>query len=148
MSRYDKYDPVSGGFRALLAADFAPGAATVGDPLNPANYNKAFGCAMDSTGAILAPAAATFDKFCGVFIVSGPTKYAGDVLDVMTHGEIVDFDDGKYAGVVANQDWWVDPLTGLLTHTLGTVSAGTNFFYVGKTVEAGRLVVRCQRGQF
>lgn len=148
MARYDKYNPVSGGFRAVLAADWAPGAANPADPLNPANFNKPFGTFLDANGAIVAPGAATYDKFMGVHIVSGPIRYAGDVLDVMTAGEIVDFDDGKYAGVVANQEWYADPLTGLLIHTLGTVSAGTNYFYVGRTVEPGRLIVRCQRGQF
>lgn len=148
MARYDKYNPVSGGFRAVLAADFAPGAANAADPLNPANFNKVLPCFLDANGAIVAPGAAPYSKFRGVYIVSGPIKYAGDVLDVMTAGEVVDFDDGKYAGVVANQDWYADPLTGLLISVLGTVTAGTNYYYVGSTVEAGRLVVRCQRGQF
>src|SRR5882724_9646515 len=111
MARYDKYNPVSGGFRAVLAADYAPGAA------NPANFNKVFPAQMDTTGAILAPAAAVFGKFVGVFIISGLIKYAGDVIDIMTAGEIVDFDDGKQAGVVANQAWYADPATGLLTLT-------------------------------
>lgn len=148
MARYDKYNPVSGGFRAVLAADFDPGTANTADPLNPQNFNKVFPCVLNASGAILAPAAATYDKFMGVFIVSGPRRIAGDVLDVMTAGEIVDFDDGKYGGVVAGQAWYADPLTGLLISTLGTVTAATNYFYVGRTVEPGRLIVRCQRGQF
>lgn len=148
MARYDKYDPCSGGFRALLAADFDPGAATAGQPLNPANFNKPFGAALNASGALLAPAANTFDKFKGIFIYSGPLGQAGDALDIMTHGEIVDFNDGKYAGVVANQDWAVSPATGLLT-PLATLApaAGVSYFYVGHTVEPGRLVVRCQRMQ-
>jgi len=145
MARYDKYNPVSGGFRAVLAADYAPGAANPADPLNPANFNKVFPAQMDTTGAILAPAAAVFGKFVGVFIISGLIKYAGDVIDIMTAGEIVDFDDGKQAGVVANQAWYADPATGLLTLT--PPGSGVNGFYVGNTVEAGRLIVRCQKVQ-
>lgn len=133
----------------MLAADFDPGTANTADPLNPQNFNKVFPCVLNASGAILAPAAATFDKFVGVFIISGPRRIAGDVVDVMTDGEIVDFDDGKYAGVVAGQDWYAAPSSGLLAPVAGiTVTAATNNYYVGHTVEPGRLIVHCQRMQF
>ena len=145
MARYDKYDGCSGGFRALLAADFDPGAAgPVTDPLNKANFNKVFAAVLNASGQLVAPAAFTTAPCVGVFILSGPLHQAGDAVDIMTNGEIVNFDDGKYAGVVAAQDWYVDKTSGLLTHT--APAAGVNAFYVGTTVEAGRLVVRYRRG--
>lgn len=149
MARYDKYDPYSGGFRVPLAADFAPGTANANDPLNPANFNKVLPAFLNSSGQLVQPGAATYDKFVGVYIVSGPIRYAGDIVDVMTAGEIVDFNDGKYAGVVAAQDWYASPATGLAVAIAGiTATAGTNNFYIGHTVEANRLIVRCQRVQF
>lgn len=154
MSRYDKYDPMSGGTRALLANDFYAGTANAADPLNPANWNTLFGAYLDSNGAVKAPLATPVSgglgtgenptgALIGVYMVSDP-KFAGDVVDIMTQGEVVNFDDGKYTGVVAGQDWYIDKTSGFLTHT--APAAGVNAFYVGTTVEAGRLVVRFRRG--
>lgn len=142
MARYDKYNGFTGGFRAFLAADWPQGTANPSDPLNPANWNLVVPVCLDANGAVTWGAAATFDNFVGVCIVSD-NKIAGDVVDIMTHGEIVEFNDGKLAGVVAGQDWYADPATGLMTHT-ATASAA-NGFYVGHTVEPDRLIVRCQR---
>jgi hypothetical protein len=153
--RYDKYDPFNGGTRAFLANDFYAGTANASDPLNPGNWNKLYGAYLDANGAVKAPKASPSagdigstptGKLIGVYLVSDDKK-AGDVVDIMTSGEVVEMDDGKYAGVTASQDWFIDPATGLLklTTPVTTPAAGTNYFYVGTTVEVARLVVRCQK---
>jgi hypothetical protein len=125
MARYDKYDPVSGGFRAALAADWA--ANQSGTP---------FAVTLDGNGRVVKVAAA--DTARGVLVIDS-AKNAGDVVDVMTHGEIVDC-----TGLAAGTDYF--------SHTDATLVAtapggGVNKVRVGHTVEAARLVVRVQRIQ-
>lgn len=126
MARIDKYDPISGGFRAPLAADWAGPLAT---PV---------GVGLDANGRVVPGAGST--GVLAVVVVDGqlsPTgdrtnnKFAGDPVDCMTDGEIVDC-TGLAAGTVQN------------SAADGTVSAaaGTR---VGHTVEAQRLVVRVAR---
>lgn len=115
MARYDKYDPISGGFRAPLAADVE--AENVGVPL---------GVSLDAQGRVVV---GTGGQSGGVGVyVADSKKLAGDIADVMTAGEIVDV-EGLAAGttVAAAAD--------------GTIGAGAGF-RVGHTVEADRLVVR------
>lgn len=116
MARYDKYNPISGGFRAALEEDW--GADTVGVPT---------GVGLNANGRIVAGAGNT--GVLGVLVVDSP-KNAGDIVDPMTDGEIVECED-LAAGTVyfaAAGD--------------GTVDATNTGTRVGHTVEATRLVVR------
>lgn len=125
MARYDKYDPISGGFRAPL--DVAWGAADVGVPI---------GVTLNANGRVVRAAAA--DTSLGVLVIDAP-KAAGDVVDVMTHGEVV-----EVAGLAAGTVYFTTA-TGALGAT--APAAGVNAVRVGHTVEATRLVVRVQRVQ-
>lgn len=77
MGRYDKYDGKVGGFRAVLAADWAV-----------ADLNKIFGVGLDSSGRVVKGAGQT--GVIGVIILTKARK-AGEIVDVMTNGEIVEF---------------------------------------------------------
>lgn len=116
MARYDKFDPVSGGFRAPLAA--ALGSGDVGKPL---------GVGLDANGRLVKGAGAS--GLVGVLVIDD-AKAAGDVVDTMTAGEIVDC-----SGLTAGTVYYADATTA----ALGTDAADTR---VGHTVEASRLVVR------
>lgn len=128
MARYDKYDPISGGFRAPLAADWAGALAT---PV---------GVGLDANGRVVPGAGNT--GILGVVVIDGQVnttgtrtnvKRAGDVVDIMTDGEIVD-NTGLTAGTV----YYAAAGDGALS----TTNTGTR---LGATVEAGRLVVRAAR---
>ena len=121
MARYDKYDPKAGGYRARLAEDFH----------DSENFSKPLAVGHDAAGLLVIGAGAN-TGITGVLIRDRKAN-AGDVLDVMTHGEIVDFDS--------------DPGTSYYGASDGTVSstaAGGQF--LGHTVEAGRLIVRVAKG--
>lgn len=125
MARYDKYDPKVGGFRAPLAADWAPG--DVGDVV---------GVGLNTDGAVVKGAGVT--GIVGVLILTKAYK-AGHIADVMTSGEIVEFLDtagANDAGTV-----YFAEADGDVSHTS---AAGKT--RVGHTVEADRLVVRVVAG--
>jgi hypothetical protein len=144
MSRYDKYDGKSGGFRARLAADFAYTAS------NPdyahVDLDKTFAVSLNSTGQVVKFGSGN-TNFVGVMILTKP-KAAGDVVDVMTDGEIVELLDVEIlstdvlaGGVSLFAD--VSVADGKLAMT-----SAAGDYYVGKTVEISttgkaRLVVRC-----
>lgn len=127
MARYDKYDPISGGFRAPLAAAWgdAEGLAT---PV---------GVGLDANGRVVAGAGNT--GVLAVLVVDAPMA-AGDIADCMTDGEIVDV-----AGLAAGTVYFAADADG----ALGAVApaAGVNDARVGHTVEATRLVVRVAQVQ-
>lgn len=125
-ARYDKYDPISGGFRAPL--DVAWPAADVGELR---------GVGLNATGRVVVGAGNTGVR--GVLVVN-EAKAAGDIVDVMTHGEIVDV-----AGLVAGTTYYVNDATGVLETTAPAL--GANKSQAGSTVEATRLVVRHLRVQ-
>lgn len=83
MARYDKYDPISGGFRAPLAAAITDG-AEIGVPL-------AMG--LDGQGRAVLGAGTT--GVTGVY-VADQAKAVGDIADIMTAGEIVDLDEAAF----------------------------------------------------
>lgn len=116
MSRFDKYEPFAGGFRAPLAADF-----------DPDDYNTAFGVGLDVNGRVVLGGGVT--GILGVLVLQS-RKVARDVIDVMTSGDIVEFGGG-----VAGTVYYADATTGALS----TTNTGTR---VGHTVEGSRLVVR------
>lgn len=126
MARYDKYDGVSGGFRVRASAD------QVGTAL----YGVPTGVGIDANGlGTLGVAEQTGYK--GVCIIDATKRKANDVLDVMTHGEIVY--DTTDAGLTAGTDYYLDANGALTT---AAPAAGVNGYYVGHTVEAWRLIVR------
>lgn len=139
MSRYDKYDPMTGGFRAPLAADFG---YTAGAPDKAhADLKKLFAVAENASGQIVKFGSGA-TNFVGVMILDQPWS-AGTVIDVMTHGEIVDLVDAEILAadtLAAGQNLWAD--VSVATGQLTAVSA-TGDFKVGWTVEITRLIVRC-----
>jgi hypothetical protein len=124
-ARYDKYDGKVGGFRAPLDADWD--ADAVGIPT---------AVALDGNGRVVVVAAEDTAK--GVLVIDHPFA-AGDVVDVMTAGEIVDC-EGLAAGTT-----YYSADDGTLDST--SPSAGANAVQIGHTVEATRLVVRVQKVQ-
>lgn len=112
--RYDKYDGTSGGFRALLAADWGSG-----------KVGTAYGVGLDSDGQVVAGDGLT--GVVGVLVVNEP-KNAADVVDVMTAGEVVDCDYA--AGTV------------YYAATDGSLSTTNTDTPIGFTAEADRLIVR------
>lgn len=119
MSRYDKYDPVSGGFRAPLAAAYT-GSETL------------IGVGLDVNGRVVPGAGNSGLK--GV-MVNPLDKRAGDIVDVMTDGEVLEFPG------VAGTSYTALTTTG----AIGTTAADATHVRVGFTVEATRLVVRMAR---
>lgn len=115
MSRFDKYDPVSGGFRAPLSVAIA--AADVG---------VIKGVSLNTSGQVVIGGATNTQR--GVICPSNVMS-VGDIIDVMTDGEIVDV-----PGLVAG--------TAYGSQADGDIAAGTG---VGWTVQAWRLVVRWGR---
>lgn len=124
MARIDKYNPVSGGFRARLG--FAPVASEVGDVI-PVQIN--------GSGLVVKATATACD---GVICLSSLLNLS-DVVDVMTSGEIVD---------VGASDGVTGAATGAVMYAgagvVGTTApgAGVNGIRIGKFVEAWRLIVR------
>lgn len=115
MARYDKYDPIAGGFRAPLTADW-----------DTADLNKAIGVGLDANGGIVKGAG--LSGIAGVLVLT-KKRFAGEIVDTMTSGEIVEF------GGVAGKSYGAATDTGVVSTTAGGVG-------VGFTVEADRLIVR------
>lgn len=133
-ARYDKYDGVAGGFRAPLASAITTTSGSgssnqIGIPL---------GVGLNSSGALVVGGGAT--GILGVLVVD-QLKNAGEIVDVMTAGEIVDLDEAV-----------VDPGVKYYMTAAGAISAtATSNTPVGYTVGdksltdgsiASRLVVR------
>jgi hypothetical protein len=124
-ARYDKYNPISGGFRAQLAT--AWDATNVGVPT---------AVALDANGRVVKVAAA--DTALAVLVID-QAKAAGDTVDCMTAGEIVDTE-----GMTAGTTYYSKADATLET---AAPAAGANKVKIGHTVEATRLVVRVQKVQ-
>lgn len=142
MSRYDKYDPMVGGFRAPLAANFAY-TASLPDKTH-ADLSKLFAVGISTAGLIGKFSTVTFTKFCGVMILTRPMA-AGDIVDIMTDGEIVELVDAEIKGadtLGSGTALFAD--TSVTTGLLTTTSAA--MIPVGFTVESQRLIVRCDLG--
>jgi hypothetical protein len=127
VARYDKYDPISGGFRAPLAAAWTVASGDIGVPR---------AVTLDGNGRVVKVAAV--DTAEGVVVLDS-AKNAGDVVDVMTAGEIVEM-----SGLAAGTTYYSKADATLEAVAPG---AGVNKVKVGRTVEATRLVVRVQRVQ-
>ncbi len=141
MSRYDKYGPKTGGFRAPLNAAWT---ATSG-PSGVSDLYRVTGVSLNGSGRLIR--ASTVAACVGIVVIHGP-KAAGDPVDVMTQGEVIELDLNDLQAAtapVAGTKYYLDTTAGRLTATAPGV--GVNGFYIGTTVEAGRLVVRCQAVQ-
>lgn len=137
MSRYDKYDPKSGGFRAPANAAWN---ATSG-PAGVTDLFRVTGVQLNGSGRLVR---ATSALACVGIVIAYKVFAAGEIMDVMTNGEVVELaaaDLQAATAPVAGTKYYLDTTAGRLTAT--APAAGTNAFYVGTTVEAGRLVVRC-----
>ena len=115
MSRIDKTEPNVGSFRAPLNAALTGGAAPLGVGIN-------------SSGRVVVGAGQT--GIVGV-IVSPYDKAAGDIIDVLKLGQLVEF--GGAAGTL----YTANTTTGAITS--GAASATQKL--IGHTVEADRLIV-------
>lgn len=136
MARYDKYDPKDGGFRAPLNAAWN---ATSG-PAGVSDLNRVIAVGLNGNGRVVK--ATTAAAAVGVVVVSA-AKNAGEIVDIMTDGEIVELDANDIQGATAptaGTKYYLDATASRLAAT--APGAGINGFYVGTTVEAGRLVVR------
>jgi len=116
MARYDKYEPKSGGFRAALAVALTGQAAPRG-------------VGLDVNGRVVVGAGTTGIQ---AVLVLPEDKAAGEVVDSMTDGEIVEF--AGAAGTV----YTAHTTTGVIS---AAAASGTQIA-VGFTAEATRLIVR------
>lgn len=123
MARYDKYEPMTGGHRARLAAAWSG-----------ADLNKVFAVGLDANGRVVKGAGTT--GVIGVLVLT-IAKNAGDVVDVMQDGEIVEMNI-NHAGITAGTKYFAAAADGTLNTTNTNVA-------VGHTVEATRLIVRVGR---
>jgi hypothetical protein len=119
--RYDKYDPVSGGFRAKLNA-----------ALVSADVGKVQGVSVNTSGKVVIGGAAAAD-IVGV-ICAVRAMAANDVIDVMTSGEIT---DATYSGGGATAAG-----DRVYAATDGSTSTTNTGKLVGRVIEIGRIVVR------
>lgn len=125
MARFDKYDPVSGGFRAPLVAAIAA-----------ADRHKIQAVSISSGGVVIGGAAETaiMGLICPVKAMA-----AGDIIDVMTHGEIVEATMTAGTAFTAGAIVYGHGTAG----GVGTVDAtSTTGKVVGKMIELDRMVVR------
>lgn len=137
MSRYDKYNPMVGGFRAAVNAAWTP----TSGPSSATDLFRVTGVMLNANGRLVR---ATSAIACVGIIIAHGQKAAGEVVDVMTSGEVVELDLNDLQAAtapVAGTKYYLDTTAGRLTAT--APAAGTNAFYIGTTVEATRLVVRC-----
>lgn len=131
MARFDKYDPFSGGFRGVLNAAIAS-----------ADVGKIYAVAINGTNRVIRTGIGATADIVGVICAVRPMA-AGDPIDVMTAGEIVEaletagpaFTDGAK----------------IYGHTDGNVDdTATTSKYLGQVVESQatgkRLVIRVPLG--
>jgi hypothetical protein len=135
MARFDKYGPLSGGFRGKLKVALPVATAL--------DKERIFGVSIEAaTGLVVLGGAVANVR--GIINVR-ESKAAGDVVDVMTSGEIIDaffLNDGTTATVLGSI-YYIDAATGAIT---ASAAAGANKqfgFRVVDTPDKGRIIVRC-----
>jgi hypothetical protein len=124
VARYDKYDPKDGGFRAPLNADLA--ATGAGNPV---------AVSLNTSGRVVVGGGSATNPIVGVLCTTKNMK-AGDIVDVMTHGEIVEMVGSAAGGMVVAVG-----STGVVS-TAAAGAVATNSVRLGYTVEASRAVIR------
>lgn len=144
MARYDKYEPYANGFRAVLAADFG---YTGGLPdRNHADLGQPFAVGLNASGQVVKGAGVTGIK--GVMILTMP-KAAGQVVDVMTSGEILEWETTAGVAGVAGTNYYgtassgavvVGTGAGGVTQPAGTVPLG--FTAEVSTTKGARFIMR------
>lgn len=127
MSRIDKYEPMGGGFRAPLNA-----------AITSTDVGKIQGVSLNGTGKVVIGGGGTAANVKGV-ICPVRAMAAGDIVDVMTDGEIVEATLTAGGSLAAGTSYYADATTGAITAT------ATSNQYVGHTVELDRLIVRVGR---
>ena len=147
-ARYDKV-PDGGTFRAPLAADLSGLSAAGGFGPKAVALNASGQVVIGSTGAntdMIGVLVKNLPQYPRMGNIPGATNLAvpiggkaGDIVDVMTHGEITNV-NGLAAGTA-----YYAAADGSLTAT--APGAGVNGIQVGFTVTADRLVVRVKRVQ-
>lgn len=127
MTRIDKYDPKAGGYRGTLAADWLA-----------ADVEHAVACGHDASGRVVKGAGVTGVK--GIVVLTKAYK-AGERIDVMTAGELVEFGPNN-GTAVAGVDF---ATTGknYYGHADGKVTdtQGADGVYLGHTVDSGRRLI-------
>jgi hypothetical protein len=124
MSRYDKYDPFDGGFRARLNA-----------AIPAADAGKIQAVSLNSTGrVVIGDGGGGLVAIRGV-ICATEAMAAGDAIDVMTDGEIADATFTVGTAFVAGTLVYAQT-TGVVNQTSASAKA------IGFTVELDRLIVR------
>jgi hypothetical protein len=118
MARIDKYEPLTGGFRAKLNAAWLL-----------ADLNKVCPVSLNASGKVIKGTAGQ-SGFVGVLLLTQILN-ADDVVDVMQDGEVVEL-----TGLAAGTQYYA-PVNGDGVNTTNTLPK------VGWTVEATRMVVRC-----
>lgn len=135
---YDKYEPIAGGFRAPLNADLTVSASgSFGPKVMSLNGSGRLvvgtGGQSGFVGVVVknVPLTPNLGSIAGQTNIAVPVGgRAGDIVDVMTAGEIV-----GVAGLAAGTKYYAK--------SDGTLSAtATDGALVGWTVEATRLIVR------
>lgn len=133
MARFDKYDPVSGGFRCKLNAAIA--AVDVG---------KVYAVAVNGSNRVIRTGIGATADIAGVICAVRPMD-AGEAVDVMTAGEIVEMAETAGTALTAGAK--------VYGHTDGTVDdTATTSKYLGQVVEDGsvttskRVVIRVGLG--
>ena len=131
MARVDKYDPITGGFRAHIAENF-----------DDAKIGKLYGWGLDSSGKAVIGAGQS--GVLGVWVVTEKPGVVGPLrevarIDIMREGCVTDFcatadDPGVDVGV-AGTKYFCDANGAIST------TGGTGAYYVGATVEPDRLEV-------
>lgn len=129
MARIDKYNPVGGGFRAPLNAAYTASDTPIGVGINSSGKVVAGAGQTGIIGVLLVPTGGAGG------IASYVDKAAGDIVDVMTDGEIVEFSGAAGTAYTANTT------TGAIT----SAATSATQIYVGYTVEATRLIVHVAR---
>jgi hypothetical protein len=129
VARIDKYVPEVSGTRAVLHTPLAGG-----------DLDTVIGVGLNANGRAVKGPGNT--GIIGLLVNSSKSNKAGDIVDVMSLGDIVGTTTEFPAGTV----FTVTDATGVVAAEAGanpTIGAGKS--YVGHTVEAGRLVVRFDR---
>ncbi len=134
MSRIDKVIAGHGNFRAPLLAAYGF-TANLPDK-DHADIGKVVAVSLDANGRVVRGTAGAAG-FKGVICLGEP-KGAGEIVDVMQIGEIVEFTTAAGAAAASGTNY-----TSNADGTYGTTVPGAANFKIGFTVEATRLVVRC-----